>query len=193
MAGRAQPTVVKAKARTRPSGSLIAIDGVNGRVLLRTAAKLASKTRHDRPGVSAWDASGIFGELEASDPDVERPSARTLMLLYAADLAFRIRWEIAPALAEGRTVIAAPYIDTALALGRAMGLNEPWLRTIFEFAPSANERRYVDDVTQLNAAGPGLVECACRVLAGMEKRSERQDLVTRVQTRLKATRHRGNK
>ena len=29
------------------------------------------------------------------------PSSRTLLLLYAADLAFRLRWEIGPALDEG--------------------------------------------------------------------------------------------
>jgi hypothetical protein len=178
------------KTRARASGSLIAIDGVNGRAVMRTAVKLASEARRDRAGVSSWDASGIFGELEAADPDVERPSARTLMLLYAADLAFRIRWEIAPALAEGRTVIAAPYVDTALAFGRAMGINEPWLRTIFEFAPPAKERRYVEGATLPNAAGPGFVECACRMLAGMEARAVRRDLVTRVQIRLKGSRSR---
>ena len=50
-------------------------------------------------------------------------SPRTLLLLYAADLAFRLRWEIRPALDAGQTVIAAPYLDTAFAFGRACGLS----------------------------------------------------------------------
>jgi hypothetical protein len=110
------------------------------------------------------------------------------MLLYAADLAFRIRWEIRPALAEGRTVIAAPYVDTAVALGRALGLNEPWLQTIFEFAPRATERRLADGVVVLNTAGSGFVECACRLLAGVESRARRLDLVDRTQRRIKGAR-----
>jgi hypothetical protein len=62
---------------------------------------------------------------------------RTLLLLYAADLAFRLRWEIRPALEEGRVVIAAPYVATAVALGQAAGLDSIWLTDLFHFAPSA--------------------------------------------------------
>ena len=191
MAGKPKPGVVKRRAA--PAGTLIAIDGVAGRAVMRAAAKEASaarRDRRDRAGISVWDASGIFGDLDAAGPDVERPSARTLMLLYAADLAFRIRWEIRPALAEGRTVIAAPYVTTALALGRAMGLNESWLRSIFAFAPAPAEYRCVDGPSVPNATGHGFVELACRMLAGIETRAMRLDLITRTHTRLKGTRHR---
>ena len=125
-------------------------------------------------GISRWDASGIFGDIEAAGPDVDRPSARTLLLLYAADLAFRLRWEIEPALAEGRRVIVAPYVDTAVALGRASGLDEAWLRTIFQFAPPATERRYVEGTPASAKAGQGFVEFACRRMAGIETRAARQ-------------------
>ena len=64
----------------------------------------------------------MFQELAVADEAAGAPSARTLLLLYAADLAFRLRWQIRPALAEGRTVVAAPYVDTAMAFGRAAGL-----------------------------------------------------------------------
>jgi hypothetical protein len=170
------------------AGRLIAVEGVSGRGVLRAAAKLAAAGRRERAGISSWDASGIFGELEAPGADAEPPSARTLMLLYAADLAFRVRWEIRPALAAGRTVIAAPYVDTAVALGRALGLNEPWLRTIFEFAPPATARHYADGPVVLNAAAAGFVGCACRLLAGVDSRARRLDLVTKTQTRLKSAR-----
>ena len=60
---------------------------------------------------------------------------RTLLLLYAADLAFRLRWEIRPALAEGHTVIAAPYLDTAFAFSR---------RQVLGYFP--RQRRQIDQV-----------------------------------------------
>jgi hypothetical protein len=178
------------KARARAKGTLVSVDGVSGSAVMRAVKKLASADRGARAGISRWDASGIFGDLDVAGPDVQRPSARTLLLLYAADLAFRLRWEIRPALAEGRRVIAAPYVDTAIALGRAAGIDEAWLGTTFDFAPVPAERRYVEDAAAATASGHGFIEFACRRLAGMETRSVRQDLVTRTHARLKATRHR---
>lgn len=176
-------------ARRRATATLVAVEGLSGPAVMRAATRLASAARGERVGVSRWDASGIFGDLDSAQREAERPSARTLLLLYAADLAFRLRWEIRPALAEGRTVIAAPYVDTAIALGRAAGLDDAWLRSMFEFAPAAAERQYVDGV-QARPSGDGFVEFACRRLAQIEGRSARQDLLTRMHTRLKATRHR---
>ena len=91
-----------------------------------------------------WDASGIFDDLAAAKADAGAASARTLLLLYAADLAFRLRWEIRPAIAEGRLVVAAPYVATAVAFGRAAGLRGGWLNDLFRFAPRPDEARYVD-------------------------------------------------
>lgn len=176
-------------ARTRATGSLVAVDGVSGPAVMRAATRLASAAKGEGIGISRWDASGIFGDLDAAEREAERPSARTLLLLYAADLAFRLRWEIRPALAEGRRVIAAPYVDTAIALGRAAGLEDAWLRSMFEFAPVATERQYVEG-TQARPSGDGFIEFACRRLAQMDGRVARQDLLTRMHARLKATRHR---
>jgi hypothetical protein len=58
-----------------------------------------------------------------------------LTLLYAADLAFRRRWQIEPALEAGESVVAAPYIESAKALGVAAGLPKRWLDELFRFAP----------------------------------------------------------
>lgn len=120
---------------------LISVDGVDpGAVLAEARAALASVSRG---GISRWDASGIFQDLAVADEAAGAPSARTLLLLYAADLAFRLRWQIRPALAEGRTVVAAPYVDTAVAFGRAAGLKAGWLTNLFRFAARANDRRFV--------------------------------------------------
>ena len=124
-------------------GRLIALDGVDG-AALRAAAKAtaAGENQHARAGVSHWDASGIFEELSASESGVVTP--RVLLLLYAADLAFRLRWEIAPAVEQGRTVVAAPYVQTAIAFGRAVGLPSAWLANLFRFAPQPTERRVIE-------------------------------------------------
>ena len=70
-------------------------------------------------------------------------SPRTLSLVYAADLAFRLRWEIRTAIDTGGVVIAAPYVDTAVAFGSACGLPESWLRELLRFAPAPDVRGIV--------------------------------------------------
>ena len=130
------------KAAGSAKGSLISVDGVDAAAVL--AAARAALGARSRGGISRWDASGIFQELAVADAAAGTASARTLLLLYAADLAFRLRWQIRPALAEGRTVVAAPYVETAIAFGRASGLNAGWLTSLFRFAPRAADRRFAD-------------------------------------------------
>ena len=146
----------------KSGGTLISLDGVNGESLRQEAKKLAVENR-PRGAVSHWDASGIFDEIVVAGLEAGRPSMRTLLLLYAADLAFRLRWQIKPALAEGRLLIAAPYVDTAVALGRAAGIERQWLRDLFSFTPAPSERRYIEESDSTTGdTGRGLVEYACR-------------------------------
>ncbi len=124
-------------AQTTPApGRLIAIDGSRGADVSKAATRLAAELQ--KRGISCaiarWDASGLFGDL-AQTSERGSVSMRTLSLVYAADLAFRLRWEIQPALAAGAVVIAAPYIETAIAFGSACGLPGQWLRELLRFAP----------------------------------------------------------
>jgi thymidylate kinase len=123
-------------------GKLIALEGAWGPSVAGAAEELLRRaTDGVQPGkISEWDASGIFGELRLSEPGMARPSPRTLVLLYAADLAFRLRREILPALEEGRCVVAAPYVQSAIAFGTAAGLPRRWLVDLFRFAPEPQER-----------------------------------------------------
>jgi hypothetical protein len=129
------------KSKPASKAVLIAVDGLEPGLLLAEAR--AALREHKAGGISRWDASGVFEELAVADEGAGAPSARTLLLLYAADLAFRLRWQIRPALAEGRTVVAAPYVDTAYAFGRAAGLNPSWLMNLLKFAPRPQHRRFV--------------------------------------------------
>ena len=159
---------------------LIAVDGVEASAVLAAAkAALAASTPGApaaRGGISRWDASGIFQDLAVADDAAGVPSARTLLLLYAADLAFRLRWQIRPALAEGRTVVVAPYVDTAVAFGRAAGLQAGWLTNLFSFAPRAAERHFVH-VREAHATGAkgGFAAFACdRTGGGADSRNSRR-------------------
>src|SRR5437764_2570711 len=159
--------------RGRPSGKLIAVDGVSG-VAVQAAAKheIAAVKRGHRGGVSEWDASGVFDDLVVAGEEAGEPSARTLLLLYAADLAFRLRWEIRPALAEGRVVAAAPYVVTAIAFGRAAGLPGGWLKNLFSFAARPDEARCVD-AAPTRSGGLAGFDTACFVGARRERNRTR--------------------
>ena len=129
-------------------------------------------------GISRWDASGVFQELSVADDSAGAPSARTLLLLYAADLAFRLRWQIRPALAEGRTVVAAPYVETAIAFGRAAGLNPAWLSNLFRFAPRAGTRRFVHPRRgRRQAVKDGFVAFSCDKLSPAHARSAHHRII----------------
>ena len=112
-------------------GKLIALEGTGGRSMAVAARRLERKFPHVREppaGISTWDSSAIFLQIAQGGRGIAAPPARTLILLYAADLAFRLRWQIRPILDEGTHVIAAPYLETVVGFGRAAGLSQAWLR-----------------------------------------------------------------
>lgn len=172
---------------SKTTARLVALEGINGGALTSAAREFVKLNRWRRAAASAWDASGIFGEVVVADVGAGGPSARTLLLLYAADLAFRLRWEIHPALAAGRLVIAVPYVSTAIAFGRAAGIDAKWLTDMFSFAPLAVTRQFVD----APAARPrrdrtGFVELGCRQILGEHAGAERVHLIERTRLNLKA-------
>ena len=147
-------------------GRLIAVDG-SGASLSVATRTLAAAVRHEREGsgVSAWDSSGIFTEL-AADGETG-PSARTLTLLYAADLAFRIRWQIRPALDAGLSVVAAPYVETAKALAIATGLPRKWVQELFRFAPEPDNAYHAPDRLAVTRRGSSdYLECFISAVSG---------------------------
>jgi hypothetical protein len=172
--------------KTAPApGTLIAIEGLGDQALVKAArAELDDVPRAVRGGCSVWDASGIFGDLVVAAGDAGIPSARTLLLLYAADLAFRLRWEIRPALTKHRHVVAAPYVGTAMAFGRAAGVDAEWLKNLFLFAPKPTQ-------TKILPAGrgardrSGFVEFVCEQMALRPDGPRRRELRDRIWTELR--------
>jgi hypothetical protein len=171
---------------------LIAVDGVDAAAVL-TAARRALGSP-SRGGISHWDASGVFQDLIVAEENAGAPSPRTLLLLYAADLAFRLRWEIRPALAEGQTVVAAPYVETAVAFGRAAGLPAGWLANLFRFAPRAADRLFVPRPSASTAAGAdGFVGFVCTQMNGGKKGRVSRRMVRGTAAQLRRAALRANK
>jgi len=164
-------------------GRLVAIDGVDLAAVRAAARDAIREMNVPRGGVSHWDASGVFHELGLVNGDA---SPRTLLLLYAADLAFRVRWQIAPALAEGRTVVAAPYVATAIAFGRAVGLPSEWLTNLLAFAPRHTEARIVDPGRAASTRPSGFVGVACErwaAHAGVDRRGLTREMARHLRPR----------
>lgn len=172
------------EARVTRRGTIVALDGIDGAALGAAARELAAGRRTDKPCVSVWDASGIFNEVELATVGAGDPSARTLLLLYAADLAHRVRAEIEPALDAGRLVIAAPYLGTALAFTDAIGLDERWVAQMLSFAPAASSGAIVS--ADPAEARKGFVDFCCRQLLLPQDDAARRSLLARTNARLAA-------
>jgi len=160
----------KSAAKTAPRGRLVALDGTNGAMLRSEAERLARLCCGAAdPAWSLWDASNTFYELRMVKAKNFTPTPRALMLLYASDLLFRLRWEIEPTLLEGRTVVAAPYVESAMAFGVAAGLPKAWIKELFHFAPKpAASFRLKEKKKSKKKDGdgePGFVEFFCASLA----------------------------
>jgi thymidylate kinase len=175
-------------AKLLQRGRLVAIDGAHGPDVFDAATALV-ETLADRglsAGISRWDASGLFTDI-VSAPTAERDvSPRTLLLLYAADLAFRVRWEIQPALDQGYVVIAAPYVNTAVAFGTAAGLSREWITTLLRFVPTptriATLKETRPDRIWKRRPERGFAECCTTLLEatpeGFARRKTRTAMVT---------------
>jgi hypothetical protein len=163
----------KSAAGAKPSpGRLVSLDGTNGVMLRSEAERLARLCCGAAdPAWSLWDASNTSYELRMVKAKYLTPTPRVLLLLYASDLLFRLRWEIEPTLKEGRTVVAAPYVESAMAFGVAAGLPKAWIEELFRFAPKPaasfrlKERKKGKEKKKDGDGEPGFVEFFCASLA----------------------------
>jgi hypothetical protein len=168
-------------------GRLIAVDGSRGADVAAEATRVAERLRARGVdcAISRWDASGLFGELLVADPEVLVVSPRMLTLLYAADLVFRLRWEIQPALAAGRVIIASPFVHSAVAVGVGVGVPAEWVADVLRFAPAPDALRLTRERKRGRGwrADPtrGYGECCAALLAsapsGLRRRKARSRAV----------------
>jgi thymidylate kinase len=162
----------KSAADAKPPGRLVSLDGTNGVMLRSEAERLARLCCGAAdPAWSLWEASNTFYVLRMAKAKNLTPTPRVLLLLYASDLLFRLRWEIEPTLKEGRTVVAAPYVESAMAFGVAAGLPKDWIEELFRFAPKPaasfrlKEKKKGKEKKKDGDGEPGFVEFFCASLA----------------------------
>jgi len=178
-------------------GRLVALEGAAGPELVPSGKRLLDQLLRgrDEGGVSSFDASGIFFELRKGDKEIPQPSPRTLVLLYAADLMFRLRWEIRPALEEGMLVVAAPYVDTGIAFGKAAGLPKRWLVELFSFAPRAEQVYRLKEKREISGwkfkRSQGYLEFCCKTLIASSPAWHPEELRERLLGYLDALERRG--
>jgi thymidylate kinase len=150
--------------------TLVAVEGIRKADLAAAAKRVLHHSGRPKTiaGVSLWDASGLFFELTREMRKAGYPSPKTLLMLYATDLAFRLRWEIQPALDEGLLVAAAPYVETALAFAAGAGVAADWVAYLFRFAPNPQAVYRVaekDEPASWRAKpGGGFLEFCCSCL-----------------------------
>ena len=167
---------------SKKPGRLVVLEGSSGPLLAGAATRLLQSLAPEekRGGCSVWDASGIFYELRLGKAKKLGPSPRNLILFYASDLAFRLRWQIRPALEDGLTVVAAPYVQSAMAFGVATGLARKWMEDLFSFAPKpAACYRLKESVTppaEKAKAGEGYLEFCSSMLKHASPPWDRQEL-----------------
>jgi len=145
-------------------GQLLSLDVIDGRDALPAAKKIL-KGRNGDTGISTWDASSIFFEMHGLEIG-DKPSPRTLVLLYAADVFFRLRWQILPALEEGKCVVAVPYVETGFALAAVAGLPRRWVSEVFRFAPKPQDSFRLNGPSSPKLAAPttGFIEFCSNVM-----------------------------
>jgi hypothetical protein len=84
-------------------------------------------------------------------------------------------------------VIAAPYVATPIAVGRAAGLDPHWLADLFRFAPPATEHHVIDPApARPLAERHGFVEFAWQHLETRLGGMTRLELMDRTRRHLRA-------
>jgi len=120
------------------AGRLFAVegpDGVGRTTLVRALAEQLAAAGHAVTTVRLRGSPGLRGPLRSLQRRADI-AERALFLLYAADLADVYAHEIAPALAEGRVVLADRYVMTPVVRAEARGIDPAWACDVLAFLPA---------------------------------------------------------
>ncbi|HYN69643.1 MAG TPA: hypothetical protein VEX41_05480 [Candidatus Eisenbacteria bacterium] len=144
-------------------GLLIVLEGIDHAGRSTHAALLEKQLRYRGRGVvrTSFGGSLIAGDLLRRAKAERGSDSRTLLLLYAADLAERLEQIIGPALQAGLVVIADRYTFTPIARAAAGGIDPAWAAGVFGFAPPPT-------AIVLLEIGPALAAARSKSLAGTD-------------------------
>ncbi|MBI4568173.1 MAG: thymidylate kinase [Planctomycetes bacterium] len=124
-------------ARAENRGKLIVVEGTDG-VGRSTHVAMARKwleVQGHAVAETGWTRSKLVGQAIDDAKAGHTLASLTFTLIYACDFCDRLEKEVIPALSAGYFVLADRYIYTAIARAVVRGLDEPWVRDLFSFAP----------------------------------------------------------
>ena len=127
-------------------GLLIVIEGTDGSGK-STQIELLRRWIEDKSYgcmVSEWKTSRLIANVIDDAKDRNLLNATTFSLLYAADFADRLENTIIPALDAGFVVLLDRYTYTAFARDVVRGLDEDWVKKLYNYAPASDLVFYLD-------------------------------------------------
>ena len=134
------------------AGTLIVIEGTDG-VGRSTHIDLLAPwvEANGLPVVTTgWTRSLLVNKLITSAKEGTLLNKTTYTMLYATDFADRLERVVIPALQAGMVVVADRYVGTALGRAKVRGIDEEWIRNVYQFAPRPDLTLYLDiDVDDL--------------------------------------------
>lgn len=140
--------------REEAPGRLVVIEGTDG-VGRSTQINLLApwlETQGHPVVLTGWNRSLLVSKLITSAKEGTLLNKVTYTLLYATDFADRMERVVIPALKAGMVVVADRYVGTAMARSGVRGVDKPWMREIYSFAPQPDLTLYMKlDVDSLLA------------------------------------------
>ncbi len=148
-------------ALEKDQGLLIVFEGSDGagKTTQRKLFKTWLQNNGETVAVTKWNSSPLFKPVMKARKAARALSPIEFAVLQAADFRHRFHTEIAPALNEGKIVLADRYVFTGISRDVARGLDRAWSMSLYE------PIRWPDLVFYFSAS-PKI--CASRIIASRE-------------------------
>jgi dTMP kinase len=118
-------------------GRLFVVEGIDGSGKSTQLTLLAQWLRSEGFSVvfSEWNSSTIVKTTTSRGKRRHILTPLTFSLIHATDFSDRVEREIIPSLKAGAIVLADRYVYTAFARDTVRGIQPPWVRSLYRFAP----------------------------------------------------------
>lgn len=124
------------------TGRLVVVTGIDGCGKTTQVERLATWLEANGHPVASggWRMKEVEGQFigdlvqRISKADLALPP-ETTVLLFAANLSYRVTSKVRPALEEGRTFVEDDFAYKMMARAHAYGLPSPWIESVFRFMP----------------------------------------------------------
>ncbi|KGA94655.1 dTMP kinase [Leptospirillum ferriphilum] len=127
-------------------GTLIAIEGTDGsgKTTQSELLKHFFESRGQGVVLSPCNTAELIRGAISKLKERNTLDPVTFCFLYAADFVDRFEHVIIPALASGKVVIAEQYVYTVFARAMIRGIEQDWIRKMFDFALTPARTFYLD-------------------------------------------------